>query len=83
MCKKQLTTGLVRPALENRSLVWGPLCLGLNDKLEKVQNMQLVFFVSQLSNHNGEMEYLVWEAVGMDSQKESGKGRVDGHKKRP
>ena len=41
MCKKQFTAGLVRQALENRSLVWGPHCMGLNDKLEKVQNMQL------------------------------------------
>ena len=47
MCKKQLTTGMVHTGLENRSLVWEPHCMGLNNKHRKVHNMQLARFVTR------------------------------------
>ena len=65
--KEAAYKSLVHPALENRSLVWDPHCMGLHDELEKVQKLAARFVTR---NHNfedgsmtGILAKLKWEIL--------------------
>ena len=59
--------GLVRPVLEYGSSVWDPYTLGLQEKLEKVQNSAARFVTRNYTQEEGSttdiLEHLKWESL--------------------
>ena len=65
--KEAAYKGLVHPITEYGSLVWDPYTLGLQEKLEKVQNRAARFVTTNYTRKQGSMtgilEQLKWECL--------------------
>ena len=64
--KEAAHKGMVRPILEHSGSVWDPLCVGLQNELEKVQNRAARFvtenFNFETRSMTGILEHLKWES---------------------